>query len=43
LQLLWQAYSRGRSILQPLWILAGFLVSNASQLTIAKNGGRYET
>ena len=43
LQLLWQAYSRGRSILQPLRILAGFFVSNASQLTITQNGGRYET
>jgi len=43
LHLLWQAYSRGRSILQPLRILAGFFVSNASQLTITQNGARYET
>jgi hypothetical protein len=43
LQLLWQAYSRGRSILQPLRILAGFSVSNASQLTTTQNGERYET
>ena len=33
LQLLWQAYSTGRSILLPLRMLAGFQYRNAAQLT----------